>query len=202
MQIDDEEAASRAESKAEGGDGMGAYLEAMRGEDGHTRNAKGKTIFNKTQGKRARGDDEFEEAVVEGIKELDVGEGKKRQKKVKRESVKIGAEFKAKVRPFCHALSLRPFTDTVIVERRWRRREERHEPVRVRAAPERRGQEQELARPQDGHHRPQDGQEAEVVCLGLLSNYRGFGVLLLETCCLPLSLLLDLRPCVDRKSVV
>ena len=94
MQIDDEEAASRAESKAEGGDGMGAYLEAMRGEDGHTRNAKGKTIFNKTQGKRARGDDEFEEAVVEGIKELDVGEGKKRQKKVKRESVKIGAEFK------------------------------------------------------------------------------------------------------------
>ncbi|KAL8279515.1 hypothetical protein RQP46_008077 [Phenoliferia psychrophenolica] len=103
MQIDDEEALARSAStnaNQEGGDGMGAYLEAMRGEDGHTRDAKGKTRFNKTQGKRARGDDEDEfEEIKEGLKSLEVageGAGKKRQKKVKRESVKIGAEFKAK----------------------------------------------------------------------------------------------------------
>lgn len=77
---------------------MGAYLEAMRGTDGHTRDAKGKAKFNKTQGKRARGDDD-EGDVTEGLKELDVGgrrDGK--VKKAKKEVIKIGAEFKAKVR--------------------------------------------------------------------------------------------------------
>lgn len=102
MQIDDEPSSSSKGAQVEGGEGMGAYLEAMRGEDGHTRDAKGKTKFNKTQGKRARGDDEFggEGSVVEGLKELEVGGGAAgaRKKKVKRESVKIGAEFKAKVR--------------------------------------------------------------------------------------------------------
>ncbi|KAK4702679.1 ribosomal RNA-processing protein 12, partial [Phenoliferia sp. Uapishka_3] len=99
MQIDDEVPKSRGgAAEAEGGEGMGAYLEAMRGEDGHTRDAKGRTRFNKTQGKRSRGDEEGEESVVEGLKELEVteGAGRKRVKKVKRESVKIGGEFKAK----------------------------------------------------------------------------------------------------------
>lgn len=81
---------------------MGAYLEAMRGEDGHTRDAKGRTKFNKTQGKRARGDEGGDD-MVEGIEKLEVGgaggAGGK-NKKAKREVVKIGAEFKAKVRSF------------------------------------------------------------------------------------------------------
>lgn len=78
---------------------MGAYLEAMRGEDGHTRDSKGKAKFNKTQGKRARGDGGEDEdvPVTEGLKELDIEKGK-RNKKQKRETVQIGGEFKAKVR--------------------------------------------------------------------------------------------------------
>lgn len=78
---------------------MGAYLEAMRGEDGHTRDAKGKAKFNKTQGKRARGEGGEEEdvPVTEGLRELDIEKGK-RNKKQKRETVQIGGEFKAKVR--------------------------------------------------------------------------------------------------------
>lgn len=69
-------------------------MEAIRGEDGHTRDAKGKTKFNK---KRGRGGDE--EEVTEGIKELDVGGGGERRKKKKKEAPeKIGKEFKAKVR--------------------------------------------------------------------------------------------------------
>ncbi|GAA5912876.1 hypothetical protein JCM5296_003893 [Sporobolomyces johnsonii] len=79
--------------------GMGAYLEAMRGEDGHTRDAKGKIKFNKTQGKRARGGDVDDEdgdvPVTEGLKELDVGGGRNK-KKAKKETVHIGGEFKAK----------------------------------------------------------------------------------------------------------
>lgn len=81
-------------------DSMGAYLEAMRGEDGHTRDAKGKVRFNKTQGKRGRGGEEEDEGLVtEGLKELEVAPGRNK-KKLKRETVKIGAEFKAKVSPF------------------------------------------------------------------------------------------------------
>lgn len=85
-----------------GGDSMGAYLEAMRGEDGHTLNAKGKARFNKTQGKRGRGDFEEDEGIVtEGLKELDVGgSGRRDKKKVKKEVTKIGGEFKAKVKTF------------------------------------------------------------------------------------------------------
>lgn len=81
-------------------DSMGAYLEAMRGEDGHTRDAKGKVRFNKTQGKRGRGGEEEDEGLVtEGLKELEVAPGRNK-KKLKRETVKIGAEFKAKVSSF------------------------------------------------------------------------------------------------------
>jgi ribosomal RNA-processing protein 12 len=97
-----EDGDSDQDADAAGGESpsMGAYLEAMRGEDGHTRDSKGKARFNKTQGKRGRGDvDEEDVAVTEGLKELDVGGG--RRKKVKRETVRVGAEFKAKVRtPF------------------------------------------------------------------------------------------------------
>ncbi|GAA5831948.1 hypothetical protein JCM11251_002760 [Rhodosporidiobolus azoricus] len=86
-----------------GGGGMGAYLEAMRGEDGHTRDAKGRVKFNKTQGKRARGRDEEEYddqnpdrdvPVTEGLKELEIE--KRKKKKAKKETVPIGQEFKAK----------------------------------------------------------------------------------------------------------
>ncbi|KAM0750200.1 NUC173-domain-containing protein [Meredithblackwellia eburnea MCA 4105] len=97
MQIEDSDDDDSDAGGAEGESGMGAYIEAIRGEDGHTRDAKGKAKFNKTQGKRARrDDDEAEESFVEGLKELDVGAGKKRNKKVKKDTVKIGGEFKAK----------------------------------------------------------------------------------------------------------
>ncbi|GAA6042495.1 hypothetical protein JCM8097_003058 [Rhodosporidiobolus ruineniae] len=83
-----------------GGAGMGAYLEAMRGEDGHTRDAKGRVKFNKTQGKRARGGEEFDlddemadVPITAGLKELEV---KRSKKKAKKETVQIGGEFKAK----------------------------------------------------------------------------------------------------------
>jgi ribosomal RNA-processing protein 12 len=83
---------------------MGEYLEAMHGEDGHTRTANGAIKFNKTQGKRARGndDDEGDFSVTEGLKELEVA-GKR--KKAKKETVRVGAEFKAKVRhSFLHSV--------------------------------------------------------------------------------------------------
>lgn len=79
--------------------GMGDYVEAMAGEDGHTRDAKGRIRFNKTQGKRSRDreedDGEADVPVTEGLKELDI---KKRFKKQKKETVHVGNEFKAKVR--------------------------------------------------------------------------------------------------------
>jgi len=77
--------------------GMGAYLEAMRGEDGHTRDSKGRIKFNKG-GKRGRMDeqDDGEDVpVTEGLKELEVGGNKKR--KTKKETIQVGQEFKAKV---------------------------------------------------------------------------------------------------------
>ncbi|KAI5475813.1 ribosomal rna-processing protein 12 [Pseudohyphozyma bogoriensis] len=74
---------------------MGAYLEAMRGEDGHTRDAKGRAKFNKTQGKRSRADEDEEDVpVTEGLKELEVSG--KRNKKFKKDSVRVGGDFKAK----------------------------------------------------------------------------------------------------------
>lgn len=82
------------------GAGMGAYVEAMDGEDGHSRDAKGRIRFNKTQGKRSRdrvdddNDGEVDVPVTEGLKELEI---KKRFKKQKKETVHVGNEFKAKV---------------------------------------------------------------------------------------------------------
>ena len=85
---------------------MGDYVEAMYGEDGHTRDARGRVKFNKTQGKRGRGADDFDDAddndaerdvpVTAGLKELEVGGKRKKQKK---EVQRVGQEFKAKVRP-------------------------------------------------------------------------------------------------------
>lgn len=80
---------------------MGAYVEAIDGEDGHSRDAKGRIRFNKTQGKRSRdrvdddNDGEVDVPVTEGLKELEI---EKRFKKQKKETVHVGNEFKAKVR--------------------------------------------------------------------------------------------------------
>ncbi|GAA5939156.1 mRNA-binding protein RRP12 [Sporobolomyces koalae] len=77
--------------------GMGAYLEAMRGEDGHTRDAKGRIKFNKG-GKRGRfdeADDGEDVPVTEGLKELEVA-GNNKKRKTKKETVQVGGEFKAK----------------------------------------------------------------------------------------------------------
>ena len=115
-----EEVDSTANDREEDGD-MGAYLEAMRGEDGHTRDAKGKARFNKTQGKRARGNDDEDVAMTEGLKELDVrGGGGGKSKKVKRETVKIGAEFKAKVRRCSSSFIHLPFSGSLLPSR-WAR---------------------------------------------------------------------------------
>ncbi|GAA6023468.1 hypothetical protein JCM11491_000587 [Sporobolomyces phaffii] len=83
--------------------GMGAYLEAMRGEDGHTRDSKGRIKFNKA-GKRARFDDAADKddndrdvPVTEGLKELDVASGgNNKKRKTKKDTVQVGGEFKAK----------------------------------------------------------------------------------------------------------
>jgi len=144
---------------------MGAYLEAMRGEDGHTRDAKGKAKFNKTQGKRARGEGGEEEdvPVTEGLRELDIEKGK-RNKKQKRETVQIGGEFKAKVR--CRSLSLVPFLlrrarltffpslppfRPTIARRRRRQEEGWYGSLRLRSPLQRCGQEERQGS-QDWHH--------------------------------------------------
>lgn len=134
--------------------GMGAYLEAMKGEDGHVTDAKGRVKFNKTQGKRGRGDfDEDEDGdvpVTAGLRELEVG-----RKKVKKDKVAIGGEFKAKVSRADSAISLhRTRFDLVFsVARRRRRREEWRAAVRVRAARQRCWQkEQERQGSENGHH--------------------------------------------------
>lgn len=74
--------------------GMGAYLEAMRGEDGHTRDARGRIKFNK----RARGADADDDGadVVDGLTRLDVGEKGRKRVKSDKPRKKIGEEFKAK----------------------------------------------------------------------------------------------------------
>ncbi|SCZ95695.1 BZ3500_MvSof-1268-A1-R1_Chr8-1g09735 [Microbotryum saponariae] len=85
-----------AEVGGEASSSMGAYLEAMRGEDGHTLDAKGKAKFNKTQGKRARSG-EFDDDDVHMDDGTEVGA--KRKKKggpSSRETVRVGHEFKAK----------------------------------------------------------------------------------------------------------
>ncbi|KDE02759.1 hypothetical protein MVLG_06705 [Microbotryum lychnidis-dioicae p1A1 Lamole] len=92
VRMRDQEAAGGVEASSS----MGAYLEAMRGEDGHTLDAKGKAKFNKTQGKRARSG-EFDDDDVQ----MDDGTnaGAKRKKKggpSSRETVRVGQEFKAK----------------------------------------------------------------------------------------------------------
>ncbi|GAA6022497.1 hypothetical protein JCM10207_008533 [Rhodosporidiobolus poonsookiae] len=108
IRVEEERSSSDGEgpsaSTSAGGAGMGAYMEAMRGEDGHTRDARGRVKFNKTQGKRARGaagEDEYDEGDVDrdvpvtaGLKELEVS--KRHKKKQKKEVQQIGQEFKAK----------------------------------------------------------------------------------------------------------
>ncbi|GAA5995678.1 mRNA-binding protein RRP12 [Rhodotorula paludigena] len=98
---DKEDGPAAAPARA-GGAGMGDYIEAMHGEDGHTRDAKGKIRFNKSQGKRGRGnDDDFDlegdvdrdVPVTAGLKELEVSRKKKKQRK---EVERIGGDFKAK----------------------------------------------------------------------------------------------------------
>ena len=99
LRFDEDSDDDRAGAGGEGAGSMGAYLEAMRGEDGHTRNAKGLARFNKTQGKRHRGDEDVDEgAVTEGLKVLEVGGGGRgdKRKKVQKETTRIGGEFKAK----------------------------------------------------------------------------------------------------------
>lgn len=123
LEISEEKVASSSKKNKHDGnanmeeDSMGAYLEAMRGEDGHMRDSKGKARFNKTQGKRGRGDeDEDDVDGGEGAGDAAVvsstGSGR-REKKARKETVRIGAEFKAKV---CSLLSRR-MTSTPLLTR-------------------------------------------------------------------------------------
>ncbi|GAA5863175.1 hypothetical protein JCM8547_002822 [Rhodosporidiobolus lusitaniae] len=97
---DDDDVVLRGTESSVGPSGMGAYIEAMNGEDGHTRDARGRVKFNKTQGKRGRGAEEFDDdndverdvPVTAGLKELEI----RKKKKAKKETVPIGQEFKAK----------------------------------------------------------------------------------------------------------
>jgi hypothetical protein len=87
---------------AAAGDSTNAYLEAVQGEDGFTLDARGKAKFNKAKGslgKRGREDDDDGEVVPVGqMADLNVKQGRKQ--KQKKETVKLGGEFKAKVRMF------------------------------------------------------------------------------------------------------
>ena len=155
--------------------GMGAYVEAMEGEDGHSRDAKGRIRFNKTQGKRSRdrvdddNDGEVDVPVTEGLKELEI---KKRFKKQKKETVHVGNEFKAKVGVGFRRI---PETLPLTLKRnrraaRWRRRQEgRYAAVRVRAAPASRRQEIEPKGTETRHHRSQARRRAHVRVVSMRS---------------------------------
>jgi ribosomal RNA-processing protein 12 len=75
-------------------DATAAYLEAIEGEDGFYRDAKGRLRVNK---KRTRPTKEGDE-VAERLEDLDVGARPAKKKKARAEPERIGAEFKAKVR--------------------------------------------------------------------------------------------------------
>jgi hypothetical protein len=118
MVIDDDDGSNGGSSDGDdlargggGGDSTNAYLEAIEGEDGFTRDARGKVKFNKKSlGKRGRdAAEEGGDAEVGGggdgadlagdMADLEVkggqagGKGKKKQKREK-----LGGEFRAKVR--------------------------------------------------------------------------------------------------------
>ncbi|KAK4047187.1 pre-rRNA processing protein [Microbotryomycetes sp. JL221] len=99
IRFEEDSSDSEVDSQAqlENSKGMGAYMEAMHGQDGHVTDAKGRVKFNKTQGKRSRGDEDADEdgdvPVTAGLKELEVT---KKRKKVRQDKVAIGGEFKAK----------------------------------------------------------------------------------------------------------
>ena len=76
-----------------------AFVDAFTNKDGHRLDAKGRARFNKTQGKRGRGDDDDDDDddVVNDLSELNVGGGKrKKQRTARAEPQRLGAEFKAK----------------------------------------------------------------------------------------------------------
>lgn len=87
-------------------DSTNAYLEAISGEDGHTRDAKGRIKFNKPS-KRTRAqleEDELVETVKDRLADLGMaredggvdGARPKKQPKKKQPKERIGAEFRAK----------------------------------------------------------------------------------------------------------
>ena len=153
-----EDAGSSDEEAADGAiSSMGAYLEAMRGEDGHTRDSKGKAKFNKSQGKRGRVDMEDDGAdvpVTEGLRELDVGGGR-RVKKPKKEAVRIGGEFKAKVSHTTFDASRLWLTVLLLAASWWRCQEGQRRAVCV-CATRVGGWQEGWSRAEAEHHRSQE----------------------------------------------
>ena len=74
-----------------GGGSTSAYLEAIKGADGHYRDARGRTKFNK-RGRDAIDDDDDDGADVTGGSTAGAAKAKRR----KQDKVQLGAEFKAK----------------------------------------------------------------------------------------------------------
>jgi hypothetical protein len=87
---DDEQHAHAPSADASAGAGN-AFMSAQRGVDGASRDAKGNLKFNKNT-KRAREMEREDDAM-----DLDELIGDKKEKKKKREVVRLGSEFKAKV---------------------------------------------------------------------------------------------------------
>ena len=97
-QEDEVNGAGDMDRMPEDGDSMNAYLEAISGEDGFRRDAKGNVKFNKPT-KRARAqleEDELLEDVKDRLADLGVAKAGERPKKQKKTKESIGGEFKAR----------------------------------------------------------------------------------------------------------
>ncbi|KAG0147710.1 hypothetical protein CROQUDRAFT_42441 [Cronartium quercuum f. sp. fusiforme G11] len=109
MMIDDEEEdenkknSKKFSSKNKAGaeedelSGMNAYLEAVYGEDGQTRDERGRVKFNKpTKAAAKRSREALEEETLKELEGLEVSSSKEPKKKARKAKEKLGAEFKAK----------------------------------------------------------------------------------------------------------
>jgi ribosomal RNA-processing protein 12 len=95
QESDDDEQHGHANTADASAGAGNAFMTAQRGVDGASRDAKGNLKFNKNT-KRAREMEREDEAM-----DLDELIGDKKEKKKKREVVRLGSEFKAKVGRRC-----------------------------------------------------------------------------------------------------
>jgi hypothetical protein len=101
------------------------YKESLTSVHGFTRGPSGKIKFHKDTKKRRR--EEMEEGDVEMVDEGEVSKSSK-----KRNKVKVGHEFKAKVCSHPQPLLIGLTLITLYKARRWRCQEERHGTICIR----------------------------------------------------------------------